>query len=93
VVSIGVGGFFGLCVVGNSLSLVATLWTRKGTSLIFPFFCGPICALACWFSPSPFLQEWFWVPLVADLSLLGLICIGVVAIVRLFRRSPPSGGI
>jgi hypothetical protein len=60
---------------------------KRPTSLVFPFLCGPVCAGACWLSPSPFLRKWFWVPLALDFTLLVLIGIGLAWVGRLFRKT------
>ena len=73
---LGVGGLAALLMVGNWILLLGTARTGKPTSLVFPFVCGPVCAAACWLSPSAFLQRWFWVPLVADFTLL--VAVGIM---------------
>ena len=90
VVCIGMVGLFGLFLIANWLLLLGTVRIKKPTSLLFPFCCGPVCALGCWLSPSVLLQAWFWVPLVLDFTLLVLIGKGVVAVGRLFCRSEPA---
>jgi hypothetical protein len=91
VLCIGLSGLFGLFLVGNWLFLLGTARTKKPTSLVFPFVNGPVCALACLFSPSPFLRAWFWVPLALDFTLFALIGIGVAAAVRFFCGSVADG--
>ena len=86
----GIGGLAALFLVGNWLVLIGTVRTRKPTSLIFPFLCGPLCAAACWFRPSVFLQQWFWVPLVLDFTMAVLVGIGITALVR--WSLPTDGG-
>lgn len=88
----GVGGLATLFMVGNWMLLIGTAWTKKPTSLVFPFLGGPVCAAACWFSPSASLQRWFWVPLVLDFTLLVLVGIVVAAIARWASRSSPASG-
>lgn len=83
-----VGGMAALVLIANWLLLSGTAKTKKPTSVIFPFLCGPVCAAAWWFSPSEFLQRWFWVPLVLDFTLLVLVGILVAAIARWVRGRP-----
>jgi hypothetical protein len=64
---------FGLFLIGNWLLLFGTARTRKPVSLLFPFCCGPACALGCLLSPSEFLHTWCWVPLVLDFTFLVLV--------------------
>jgi hypothetical protein len=85
-----VGGPAALLIVNNWLLLIGTARTRKPTSLVFPFICGPVCAAACWFGPSA-LRWWFWVPLAADFTLWVLVGLGIAAVVRLFARQRPPG--
>ncbi len=80
------GGLSALFLVANWGLLFGTLQTRKPTSLVFPFVSGPVCALACWLSPSEWLQRWAWVPLVLDFSLLALLGAAMAAIGKWFRR-------
>jgi len=83
----------GSFIVGNWRLMLEARRTGKGTSLILPFVAGPIGALACLNSPSPFLQKWFWIPLAADITLwlvLPLLLVG--ALVACFRRSGRSDG-
>jgi len=68
IVCIGLGGFFGLILLGNWLSLIGTLWTRKSTSLV-PLIGGLGCAVACLLCPDERVQSFAWLPLVLDLSI------------------------
>jgi hypothetical protein len=42
------GGHFALLLIGNRLLLIETKRAKKPSSLVCPFFCGPVCALSCW---------------------------------------------
>ena len=59
VACVGVGGLAALFLLSNWILVIGTAKTRKPTSLVFPFLCGPACAAACWISPSAFLHRWF----------------------------------
>ena len=61
-----------LVLLGNLMGLLGTLQSRKPISLIFPFVCGPICALAFLICPAPRVQVVAWLPLLLDVSLLAL---------------------
>jgi hypothetical protein len=73
-------GFCAVMLLGNWLSLIGTVKTREPTSLAFPFVAGPMCAAACFFSPSQALQSWWWVPLMADASLVCFACFGIYSL-------------
>lgn len=78
----GVGGLAALFLVDTWLFAIDTIRTGRPISLVLPFLCGPACAAACWFSPSAFLQRWFWMPCVLDLSILMSVCFAFAASVR-----------
>ena len=82
------GIVFAIFLISNWLSLIGTLRTRKPTSLVFPFVCGPVCALSCWLSPSELLARWAWLPLVLDFSLLGLLGALAAALLRTIKSRP-----
>jgi hypothetical protein len=86
----GLVGLFGLILIGNWLCLFGTLQTKKSTSLMLPFFCGPICAFGLWISPSPWLQSWWWVPPLLDISLFCLPLIMTATLFRLLRGQGPD---
>jgi hypothetical protein len=81
---------FGLIMFGNWLCMFGTLCSRKPTSFVFPFFCGPLCALAWLLCPDEEVRWFAWVPLVLDptisLMVLAVILHGVA---RLFGLTSP----
>ena len=91
VVCIGLGSVFGLFLIGNWLSLIGTVKTKKPTSLVFPFISGPLCALACWVCPSPRLQSFWCVALVLDIGLLSLLGTVGATVIRLVRGRVSGG--
>jgi hypothetical protein len=86
VICIGLGGLFGLGLIGNWAALFGTLRTKKPTSLIFPFICGPMCAVACLLCPNDRVRSLAWCPLVLD---PGILAVTLVAVAWLFGCRPP----
>jgi H+/Cl- antiporter ClcA len=66
--SIGLGGFGALSIVGNWASLVGALLSKKPTSLV-PLIGGLACAIACLLCPESRVRSLAWCPLMADLSI------------------------
>jgi hypothetical protein len=91
-ISLGLGGLSAFFIVGNWSVLIGALVSRKSTSLVFPFLCGPVCAIACLVCPAEQVRSLAWLPLLLDLSiLLGLTAMLLYWVARLVhRRSDPE---
>jgi formate hydrogenlyase subunit 3/multisubunit Na+/H+ antiporter MnhD subunit len=62
-----------LALVGNWLFLIGTLWTKKPTSMVFPFIAGLLGAAACLICPVERVQWLAWYPVVLDVGILGFL--------------------
>ena len=68
VACVGLGGLFGLGLLGNwsGILFVTLKKPKKPISLIFPFVCGPMCAVACLLCPDARVRSLAWCPLLLD---------------------------
>ena len=62
-----------LFLICNWFLLIGTLWTKKPTSMIFPFIAGTLGAAACLVCPSDGIRWFAWGPLLLDVGVLGFI--------------------
>ena len=89
--TVGLGGFGALIIVGNWASLIGCLYSKKPTSLV-PLVGGLAGAVACLVCPEAGVRRFAWCPLAADLSIsLMLPLFLLYGFGRLVARVPRSG--
>jgi hypothetical protein len=92
-ISLALGGLSALIILGNWSAIIGALISnsRKTTSLVLPFLCGPACAVACLVCPAQRVRSLAWLPLLLDPSiLLGLPAMMFYGLARLVSRPAHS---